>query len=110
MLDTKQAGETNILEDCAAIQRHLDTLKKWSDRSLMQSSKGKRKVLHPGRNTPRDQHMLGAEWLESSLAEKDLEVLVDTKLNVSQQCTLGTKKANGIPGCIRRNVPSRLGR
>lgn len=29
------------------------------------------------------QHVLGAEWLESSLAKKGLGVMVDTKLNVS---------------------------
>ena len=49
--------------------------------------------------------MLGAAQLESSLAEKDL---VDTKLNVSQQCALAMKKANGILGCVRQNIASSL--
>jgi len=42
--------------------------------------------------------------LESSFAEKDLGVLVDTKLNVSWQCRLLPKKANCIPSCIRTIV------
>ena len=46
--------------------------------------------------------------LESSYAEKDLGVLVDTKLTVSQQYALATKKANGILGSIRQNIASRL--
>lgn len=33
-----------------------------------------------------------------SFAEKDLGVLVATKLNMRQQCTIATKKSNAIPG------------
>ena len=51
--------------------------------------------------------MLGAAQLESSFAEKDLEVLVDTKLNMSQRCVLAVKMANSILGCVRRGVASR---
>ncbi|KAK4824232.1 hypothetical protein QYF61_012206 [Mycteria americana] len=71
-------------------------------------NKGKCKVLHLGSNSPRHLYRLGAGWLESSFAEKDLRLLVDTKLNTSQQCALATEKDNGILGCIRRNVASRL--
>ncbi|KAK4825638.1 hypothetical protein QYF61_001423 [Mycteria americana] len=77
--DTKLGGVADTPEGCAAIQRYLDRLDKWAARNLMKSNKGKCKVLHPGRNKPRHQYMLGADQLESSLAEKDLRVLVDTK-------------------------------
>jgi len=38
------------------------------------------------------QYMLGATLLESSLAEKDLVVLVDTMLTTRQKRALATKK------------------
>jgi len=46
--------------------------------------------------------------LESSLVGKALDVLVDTMLDTSQQCALAAKKANGILGCIRQSINSRL--
>ena len=53
------------------------------------------------------QDVLGDTQLESILAEKDLRVLVNTRLNMSQQCAFAAKKANGILNCIRQSIASR---
>jgi len=53
------------------------------------------------------QYRLGTDLLESSSVERDLGVLVDDRVTMSQQRSL-VAKANGILGCIKRSVASRL--
>ena len=69
-------------------------------RNLIKFNQGKHRVLHLGRNNPKHHYRLGMNLLESSSAERDLGVLVDSGLTMGQQCPFVAKKVNSILGCI----------
>ncbi|KAJ7414414.1 hypothetical protein BTVI_41143 [Pitangus sulphuratus] len=90
--DTKLGGVADTSEYCAVLQKNLNTLEKWTEKNLLKFNKDNRRVLRLGKL-----YREGPVW-----------VPVDNKLSMSQKCDLVAKKANGIPGCVRKSIASRL--
>ena len=86
--DTKLSGAVDTIDGRDAAQRDLDRLEKWVRENLMRFSKAKYKrcctwiKAIPGMSIP------GSILFESSPAGKDLGVLADKKLDMSEQRAL----------------------
>ncbi|KAK4810827.1 hypothetical protein QYF61_008799 [Mycteria americana] len=104
--DTKLGGAADSLEGREALQGVLDRLEHWAIINGMKFNKNKCQILHLGWSNTEHKYRLGEEWLGSSPAERDLGVLVDSRLNRSQQCALAAKRANRILGCIKHSITS----
>ena len=85
----------------------LDRPEQWAQVNLMRFNKSKCKILYLGQDNIYYQYKLGNDRIECNPAERDLGILVDGKLDMSQQCALTVQKANCILGCIKRSVASR---
>ena len=70
--DTKLSGAIDTTEGTDAIQRDLDTLKKWTHENVMRFNKIKHKALHMGHVNPD----MSTDW-EMNPVEKDLGVWIE---------------------------------
>lgn len=81
--DTKLSGEADTLEERSTLKEDLDRLEEWANKNLMKFNK--KKHLAPGKHHPGMQHRLGSIPLGRCSVERAPGILVDKKLNMSEQ-------------------------
>ncbi|KAK4816427.1 hypothetical protein QYF61_016863 [Mycteria americana] len=103
--NTKLGGNVDLLESRKALQRDLDKPDRWAEANCMRFNKA---VSGPvfGSQQPHATLQAWGRVAGKLPGGKDRGVLVDSQLNMSQQCAQVAKKANGIPACIRDSVAS----
>ncbi|KAF7237488.1 Protein kinase C beta type [Varanus komodoensis] len=102
--DTKTGAVATTEEQVLQIQKDLDRLWKWTGDNRMVFNVDKCKVLHLGHRNSCHKYRLGDKWLESSTCERDLGVLVDCRLNMSQPCDAVVKRANATLADTKKKV------
>ena len=102
--DTKIAASVKNVKGCFDLQRELNKILGWADRSQMDFNIKKCKVLHAGHSNKNFNYEIQGEWLDSVENEKDLGVIVSNDLEVSSHCLEARNKANRMLGIINRNV------
>ncbi|KAJ7408955.1 rna-directed dna polymerase from mobile element jockey-like [Willisornis vidua] len=95
--DGKLRGAVDSLKGREALQRNLNKSEDWEITNHMKFNKGKCCILHLGSGNPGCAYRLGNEMLESSDTERDLGILIDSKLNMNQQCP-GSQEGQPYPG------------
>lgn len=101
MGNTKLRGAVDSIKDRGVLQRDPDKFEGWAITNSMKCNKSKCWIQHLGWHHPGSKYRLGDKGLESSPVERDLGVLVDGKLKMSQQQALAARRANLVLGCIR---------
>ena len=95
------------MEDRNKIQNHLDRLEHWAENNRMKFNREKCKVLLLRKRNQLHSYKMGDTWLSNTTSEKDLGIVIDHNLCMSQQCDVATKKANAILGSINRSIVSK---
>ena len=101
--DAKVYRNISSNDDPPTLQHDLQQLEKWSERWQLRFNSNKCKVMHLGRQNPRQNYTMGGTTLATTTSEKDLGVYVDTELTFEKHIETVVNQANRMLGLIRRS-------
>ena len=94
--DTKLFNCVGSSVDIASLRNDLLKLCHWSNEWFMLFYVDKCKVMHFGYNNPRASYYIDNTMLPSCIMERDLGILIQDNLKVSEQCNKAANTANRI--------------
>jgi len=100
--DTKLFYHVGNTEDILRLRNDLHRLCQWSADWLMLFNVDKCKVMHFGFNNTLASYHIDNIMLPSCTVERDLGIIIQDNLKVSEQCLKATNTANRILGMINR--------
>ena len=105
--DTKMYGVVSTQQQIDTFRLDLQHLFTWSQEWQMLFNLDKCKVMHFGTGNTKASYSMGGAVLQVVNCEKDLGVLVQNNLKVSQQCVKAAKTGNRVLGMISRTFQYR---
>ena len=109
--DTKVYNSINNYEDVNSLQSSIDEMFLWTQKWQLQFNKDKCKVIHLGKNNPKNKYFIGSindkVELEETDLEKDLGVYVDPLLDFKKHIKTVVKKASFLSYKILKNFTYR---
>ena len=101
--DTKMAKLIKSMLDSIQFQADIDRLCKWVADWAMEFNAEKCKIMHIGRNNPRNKYYMNGVELSVTEVERDLAVWTDSTLKPSLQCSKAATNANRLLGMILKS-------
>ena len=101
--DAKMLGKANNDVDISIVREDLNKLSEWSSNWQMSFNVDKCKVMHFGHRNSKAVYCINDTQLHDVQVERDLGVLVQSDMKVSQQCSNVVKTCNKILGLIYRS-------
>lgn len=102
--DLKIFRKVETTNDHKLLQDDLDKIVKWSETWQMKFNFGKCKIMHIGRKNNSDSYVMDSNNLDIIEREKDLGVIINSRLDSSEQTVEARKKGLRMLGAINRNV------
>ena len=102
--DCKVVKSIGSTDDCISLQHDLDKLVGWANKWKMEFNSKKCCTINFGNQNDSFAYDIEGDWLEAKENERDLGVIIDSKLKFKEQCIAARNRANRVLGFIKRNV------